>query len=138
MSCVHFYFTSHVFIPGNPDPPIIQDTTVLSAYSVHLKWNTTTGQLIANFSVEMSVDSVSWEEATCNQSLVQGACVVTQSEAAVMVLKPYTNYTFRVVARNPFGRSNYSTASEWVVTDEAGTCHYIQYRSELSEPKSRV
>ena len=110
-----------ILIPGNPDPPIIQEASVLSASSVLLKWNTTADQSVANFSVELSVDFVAWEQPTCNNSLVQGACVVTQKQAVLMFLQPYTNYTFRVVARNQFGRSNYSTESKWVLTGEAGT-----------------
>ena len=110
-------FTS---ISGNPDPPVIQDVSVLSAHSVLLKWNASSTQFIANFSVEFSIDSVLWENATCNQSLVQGACIVTWSETTVTSLKPYTNYTFRVAARSSFGQSNFSRESRLVLTDETG------------------
>ncbi|KAL9967588.1 hypothetical protein ACROYT_G025850 [Oculina patagonica] len=105
--------------PGVPDPPVIQDTNVLSGHFVILYWNTTSGQSIANFSVELSVDSASWKQATCNHSLVPGDCVVTQKEAVITQLKPYTNYTFRVVAKSQFGISNYSTESKWIRTGEA-------------------
>lgn len=105
---------------GVPDPPVIQDTNVLSGHFVILYWNTTSGQSIANFSVELSVDSASWKQATCNHSLVPGDCVVTQKEAVITQLKPYTNYTFRVVAKSQFGISNYSTESKWIRTGEAG------------------
>ena len=98
---------------------------MLSADSVLLNWNATTGQFIANFSVELSVDSVTWEQPTCNHSLVQGACVVTQKQAVIISLAPYTNYTFRVVAKSQYGRSNYSAESGWVVTDEAGIHVYM-------------
>ena len=69
------------------------------------------------------MDSVWWEQATCNESLVQGACIVSHMEATFTRLKPYTNYTFRVAARGLFGKSNYSIESKWVVTDEAGNFH---------------
>ncbi len=108
------------FFSGVPDPPVIQATHVLSARSVILNWNATTGQSIANFSVELSLDFVSWKQATCNDSLVTGGCVITQKQAVITQLKPYTNYTFRVVASGQFGISNYSTESKWVRTSEAG------------------
>ena len=117
ISCIHSPTTS---LSGNPDPPVIQDVSVLSGHSVLLKWNASSTQFIANFSVEFSKDSVSWEQATCNQSLVQEACIVTHSEATVTSLKPYTNYTFRVAARSPFGKSNYSRESQLVLTDQTG------------------
>lgn len=119
MTCVLF------FLIGIPDPPVIRDTNVLSARSVLLNWNATTGQSIANFSVELSVDSVSWIQATCNHSLVPGGCVVTQKQAVITQLKPYTNYTFRVVARSQFGIGNYSTESKWVRTGEAGVYSWM-------------
>lgn len=112
-------------ISGVPDPPVIQDTNVVSARTVLLNWNATTGEIISNFSVELSVDFVSWKKATCNSSLVQGECVVTQKQAVIIQLKPYTNYTFRVVARDQFGTSNYSAESKMVLTDEAGVCNTV-------------
>ena len=116
-SCIYSPTTS---LSGNPDPPVIQDVSVLSPHSVLLKWNASSTQFIANFSVEFSNDSVSWEQATCNQSLVQEACIVTWTEATVTSLKPYTNYTFRVAARSSFGKSNYSRESQLVLTDQTG------------------
>ena len=93
---------------------------VLSAHSVLLKWNATNIEFIANFSIEVSNDSVTWIPAICNNSLVQGACILRQTEAVVHWLKPYTNYTLRVMARSPFRNSNYSSESPLVLTDEAG------------------
>jgi len=93
---------------------------VLSAHSVLINWNTTTGQFLSNFSVELSVDFASWKKAVCNGSVVLGDCVVTQKQAVIIQLKPYTNYTFRVIARGQFGTSNYSTESKMVLTNEAG------------------
>lgn len=93
---------------------------MLSAHSVLINWNTTTGQIISNYSVELSVNFSSWKNAVCNDSVVPGDCVVTQKQAVIIKLKPYTNYTFRVKARDQFGTSNYSTESKMVLTDEAG------------------
>ena len=93
---------------------------MLSARSVLINWNTTTGQIISNFSVELSVDFASWENAVCNGSVVTGDCIVIQKQAVILQLKPYTNYTFRVMARGLFGTSNYSAESKMVLTDEAG------------------
>lgn len=93
---------------------------MLSAHSVLINWNTTTGQIVSNFSVELSVDFVSWKKAMCNGSVEPGGCVITQKRAVIIQLKPYTNYTFRVMARGQFGTSNYSTESKMVLTDEAG------------------
>ena len=93
---------------------------MLSAHSVLINWNTTTGQIVFNFSVELSVDFISWKKAMCNASVEPGDCVTTQEQAVIIELKPYTNYKFRVMARGLFGTSNYSTESEIVLTDEAG------------------
>lgn len=56
----------------------------------------------------------------CNGSVVPGDCVITQKEAVIIQLKPYTNYTFRVMARGLFETSNYSTESKMVLTNQAG------------------
>lgn len=94
---------------------------MLSATSVLVKWNTTSDQSVAtNYSVEFSVNISIWKQPACNHSLVQGACVVNQKQAVIVLLKPFTNYTFRVVAKSQFGRSNYSAERKWVMTDEAG------------------
>ena len=66
------------------------------------------------------MDFVSWKKAMCNGSVVPGDCVITQKQAVIIQLKPYTNYTFRVMARGQFGTSNYSPESKMVLTDEAG------------------
>ena len=93
---------------------------MLSAHSVLISWNTTAGQFISNFSVELSVDFASWKKSVCNGSVVQGDCIITQKQAVIIQLKPYTNYTFRVMAGGQFGTSNHSTESKMVLTDEAG------------------
>ena len=93
---------------------------MLSANRVYLNWNATNIQSFVNFSIDFSQDAVAWVQATCNNSLVQAACVVNQTEAVVFLLEPFTNYTFRVMAKSHFGNSNYSLESQWVLTGEAG------------------
>ncbi|XP_068670555.1 receptor-type tyrosine-protein phosphatase F-like [Montipora foliosa] len=119
-----WYASSSAVPPSTPpqdelDAPVIQSVAVLSAHSVLLKWNATNIEFIANFSIEVSNDSVTWIPAICNNSLVQGACILRQTEAVVLWLKPYTNYTLRVMARSPFRNSNYSSESPLVLTGEA-------------------
>lgn len=109
-----------IALSGAPDPPVIRETNVLSAHHVLINWNTTTGQIVSNFSVELSLDFVTWKKAVCNGSVVPGDCVITQKEAVIIQLKPYTNYTFRVMARGLFETSNYSTESKMVLTNQAG------------------
>ncbi|XP_044179418.1 receptor-type tyrosine-protein phosphatase S-like isoform X11 [Acropora millepora] len=125
VSMTSWYPSSSVFllpptaVPGKPDAPVIQSAKVLSANGVYLKWNATNIQSFVNFSIDFSQDAVAWVQATCNNSLVQVACVVNQTEAVVLLLKPFTNYTFRVMAKSRFGNSNYSLESQWVLTGEA-------------------
>ena len=66
------------------------------------------------------MDFASWKKALCNGSVVPGDCIITQKQAVIIQLKPYTNYTFRVMARGQFGTGNHSTESKMVLTDEAG------------------
>ncbi|XP_067022800.1 receptor-type tyrosine-protein phosphatase delta-like isoform X6 [Acropora muricata] len=125
VSMTSWYPSSSVFllpptaVPGKPDAPVIQSVKVLSANRVYLKWNATNIQSFVNFSIDFSQDAVAWVQATCNNSLVQAACVVNQTEAVVFLLEPFTNYTFRVMAKSRFGNSNYSLESQWVLTGEA-------------------